>query len=201
MVKAALAAAATEAHDWLSARFETSFPPYFDGAQWALPALPELIKTAPTFYESADLYPVDQRAVTHYWAFTTVKHLGEGQFYLMSIRDKQGRVFDGGKTYCLTVPPKVPVKQYWSAVVYDRATHALIRETLRSSRSSQSQGLQTNADGSVDIYFGPAAPDGKESNWIPTKSGGTFEVLIRLYGPEKPLFDKTWKLPDIELTK
>jgi hypothetical protein len=24
------------------------------------------------------------------------------------------------------------------------------------------------------------------------------EALFRLYGPEKPLFDKTWKLPDIE---
>jgi hypothetical protein len=27
---------------------------------------------------------------------------------------------------------------------------------------------------------------------------GPDEVLFRLYGPEKPLFDKTWKLPDIE---
>jgi hypothetical protein len=41
------------------------------------------------------------------------------------------------------------------------------------------------------------APTGKESNWIPTGTG-KFEVLVRLYGPEKPLFDKTWKLPDIE---
>jgi hypothetical protein len=31
-----------------------------------------------------------------------------------------------------------------------------------------------------------------------TSAGGKFEVLFRLYGPEKPLFDKTWKLPDIE---
>ena len=29
-------------------------------------------------------------------------------------------------------------------------------------------------------------------------SGGGFEVLFRFYGPEKPLFDKTWKLGDIE---
>jgi hypothetical protein len=27
---------------------------------------------------------------------------------------------------------------------------------------------------------------------------GQFEMLFRFYGPEKPLFDKTWKLPDIE---
>jgi hypothetical protein len=199
--KAALVAAATEAHDWLSARYETNFPPYFDGAQWALPALPDLMKAAPTFYETADLYPVDQRAVTHYWAFTTVKHLGAGQFYLMSIRDNQKRALDGGRNYRLHVPANPPVTQYWSTVAYDRATHALIRETRRSSRSSQSPGLRPNADGSVDIYFGPAAPAAREANWIPTKPDGTFEVLFRLYGPEKPLFDKTWKLPDIELAR
>jgi hypothetical protein len=27
------------------------------------------------------------------------------------------------------------------------------------------------------------------------------EVLFRLYGPEKPLFDKTWQLSDIEPTE
>jgi hypothetical protein len=50
----------------------------------------------------------------------------------------------------------------------------------------------------VDIFFGPKAPVGKESNWISTVADGQFEVLFRLYGPEKPLFDKTWILPDIE---
>ena len=44
----------------------------------------------------------------------------------------------------------------------------------------------------------PSAPAGKETNWVPTSASGKFEVLFRLYGPEKPLFDKTWKLPDIE---
>ena len=50
----------------------------------------------------------------------------------------------------------------------------------------------------MDVYFGPSAPAGKQANWIPTNADGTFEVLFRVYGPEKPLFDKTWKLPDIE---
>ena len=56
----------------------------------------------------------------------------------------------------------------------------------------------TNADGSVDVYFGSKAPPGKESNWVPTDPNGKFEVLFRLYGPQKPLFDKTWVLPDID---
>ena len=96
------------------------------------------------------------------------------------------------------MPPHPPVKQYWSAVLYDFATHALIRNVSHASKSSQSPDLQTNADGSVDVYFGPKAPAGKDSNWIPTDAKGRFEALFRFYGPEKSLFDKTWVLPDIE---
>jgi len=108
---------------------------------------------------------------------------------------------DGGRTYRLTVPANAPVKLYWSATVYDRATHALIREMPKSDVSSLTPGLTKNTDGSMDIYFGPTAPAGKEANWVPTKTGGMFEVLFRFYGPEKPLFDKTWKLGDIEEVK
>jgi len=50
----------------------------------------------------------------------------------------------------------------------------------------------------VDVYFGPKAPAGKESNWVPTRTNRGFEVLFRFYGPEKQLFEKTWRLPDIE---
>ena len=89
------------------------------------------------------------------------------------------------------------MKLYWSATVYDRTSHALIRDQSRASRASTSAGVQKNADGSVDVFFGPKAPAGKESNWVPT-NGRDFEVLFRFYGPEKALFDETWKLPDIE---
>jgi hypothetical protein len=99
------------------------------------------------------------------------------------------------------VTANAPIKQYWSATVYDRVTHALIRDVSPPSRSSQSQGLQKNGDGSVDIYFGPKAPAGKESNWIPTSPSGKFEVLFRAYGPDKAFFDKVWQLPDIEEQK
>jgi hypothetical protein len=116
----------------------------------------------------------------------------------MTLKDKDGQSLDGSKSYRLTVPVNAPVSQYWSATVYDRATHSLIRNMPRSGRSSQSPGLQKNADGSVDLWFGPKAPTGKDGNWVPTDSAGQFEALFRFYGPKKPLFDKTWKLPDIE---
>ena len=49
-----------------------------------------------------------------------------------------------------------------------------------------------------EAFVAPKAPQGKESNWIPTSAAGQFEVLFRLYGPEKPFFEKAWKLRDIE---
>jgi hypothetical protein len=134
-------------------------------------------------------------------AYFSAKQIGTGQFYLMTIKDKDGARLDGRKTYRLNVPANAPVRLYWSATVYDGNTHALIRDSRWSSRSSNTPGLQKNPDGSVDVYFAPSAPAGKESNWIPTRSNGHFEVLFRLYGPEKPFFDKTWKLPDIEALK
>ena len=99
------------------------------------------------------------------------------------------------------MPANVPVNLYWSATIYDRETHTLIRDVPRAGRSSQSPVLQSNADGSVDLYFGPQAPAGGDSNWIPTDRAGRFEALVRFYGPTPSLFDHTWQLPDIEPIK
>jgi hypothetical protein len=90
------------------------------------------------------------------------------------------------------------VQLYWSATAYDRQTHALIKNMPRASRASNAAEIQKNADGSTDIYFGPSAPAGKESNWVPTDPARQFELLFRHYAPTKPLFDKTWTLPDVE---
>jgi hypothetical protein len=81
------------------------------------------------------------------------------------------------------VPPNVPVEQYWSVTLYDRGTHALIKNVDRASRASNATEVQKNADGSVDIYFGLKAPQGKESNWVPTDPKREFEAMFRLYAP------------------
>jgi hypothetical protein len=116
----------------------------------------------------------------------------------MTIVDSDSEPLDGAMSYRLSVPADAPVTQYWSATVYNRDTHTLIRDVDRAGRSSQSPGLQSNADGSVDIYFGPTPPDGQESNWIATDPQGRFEVLFRFYGPRPALFDKSWRLTDIQ---
>jgi hypothetical protein len=191
--------AAREAHAWLVDRYEASFSsPYYEGGHWARPGSRELFEGQATFFAKPDVYPTDIRGVTFSYAYFTPKHLGTGSSYLLTIADKNGRLLDGAATYRLAVPANVPVTQYWSATAYDRSTHAPIRNARWPSRSSQTAGLEKNADGSANIYFGPKPPAGKESNWIPTSTDGGFEVLFRFYGPEKALFDKTWQLPDIE---
>jgi hypothetical protein len=197
--KAVLEDAAREAHAWLVARYEQACSSrYFETSRWSLPASRDLLEGQQTFFANPDAYPVDDRGVVYSYAYFSPKHSGGGSFYLMAIADRAGRLLDGGTSYRLTVPKNPPVRQYWSATVYDRATHAPIRNTRWPSRSSQTPGLQTNDDGSVDVHFGPKAPAGKEANWVPTSAGGGFEVLFRFYAPEKPLFEKTWRLPDIE---
>jgi hypothetical protein len=96
------------------------------------------------------------------------------------------------------VPPDAPVQQYWSVTPCDRETHALIKGMARASRASNAADLEKNSDGSVDIWFGPKAPDGKESNWVPTDPNRRFELMFRLYAPTKALFDRAWRLPDVE---
>ena len=161
--------AVLEAHAWFQSLYENVFAhPFNEGTHWAFPASPELAKAIQSDYADPDIYPVDARGLTYSYVFFSAKHLGAGQYYLMTINDKAGQPFDGAATYRLNVPANAPVTLYWSATAYDRATHALIRNMQWSSRASTTSGLQKNADGSVDVYFGPKAPTGKESNWIPT---------------------------------
>jgi len=197
--RAIMTEAAEEARQWLDLQYEASLsPPFYEEAHWALPTAPGLMKGMQSAFADPDSYPRDGRGTTYSMAFFCPKRSAAGSYYLMTTKDKEGRPLEGACAYRLTVPPGVPVKQYWSATAYDRATHALVRDVARASRSSQSPGLQVSADGAVDVHFGPTAPPGKESNWVPTSSKGEFEVLFRFYGPDQSLFEKKWRLPDIE---
>jgi hypothetical protein len=69
---------------------------------------------------------------------------------------------------------------------------------LIPSKNSLDSSVAANADGSVDISFGPTLPDGMaESNWIQTVDGRDFMVVIRLYGADLDFFDQTWKPDDV----
>ncbi|OXA97080.1 hypothetical protein B0A62_04050 [Flavobacterium hydatis] len=200
--KEILNAAIKDAHQYLDKGYEAIFkPPFYDGTNWALPASQDVVKSIMANYLAPNIYPVSERAISYSMAYFSAKHLGTGQFYLMSIKDDKGQSFDGSKTYQLHLPANVPVKLYWSVTAYNRETHALIKDMKYFSRASTTPGLKANPDGSVDIYFGAKAPTGKESNWVPTDPKGKFELLARFYGPEKGFFDKTWKMGDVTEVK
>lgn len=72
--------------------------------------------------------------------------------------------------YALTVPADVPVNKFGPITVYDIATWAFIytKEERPGLSSRAIPDMTKNADGNVTLYVGPKAPEGLESNWIPT---------------------------------
>jgi hypothetical protein len=125
-----------------------------------------------------------------------------GSQYLLCALDAEKNYLDGGKTYRCTLPPDIPQNNFWSLTVYDNQTRSMLRTPQRFPRAG-SQSYPTpaavpNADGSVDIFFGPKAPEGRESNWIQTVPDRGWFTILRLYSPLHAFFDRSWKIGEIE---
>jgi hypothetical protein len=128
-----------------------------------------------------------------------LKMIGHGSQYAVATTDKNGEYLDGSKTYKLHIPANVPAKEFWSVVVYDPQTRSELQTGQPyPSKNNMRDKLVQNADGSVDLYFSPKAPKGKESNWVQTVPGKGWYPILRLYGPLQAWFDKTWRPGEIE---
>ena len=93
------------------------------------------------------------------------------------------------------------MREFWSVTIYSLQTSSFFLNAPNLTLGSLDKTLSKNADGSVDLYFGPKPPAGHESNWLYTQAGQKWFPWFRLYGPEKAVFDKSWTLPDIERVK
>jgi hypothetical protein len=102
------------------------------------------------------------------------KSVGAGSRYAVAAEDSQGSWLEGGTTYKLTLPPKIPYRDFWSVTVYDTQTRSLLQTDYPYSAIGAGAGLpkegtnsgpvKQNADGSTDIYFDPQAPEGEKSD-------------------------------------
>lgn len=127
---------------------------------------------------------------------------GAGSLYWLGLRDKEGSYLEGGKTYRLTVPQRVPGKLFWSVTVYDAGTRSqVIADQGKAALRSLFELKDKMGGEALDLYFGPEAPEGKESQWIQTLPGKGWFVYFRIYGPEKAAFDGSWKPGDFEEVK
>ena len=150
---------------------------------------------------------LDARTAFHF-AYTGItpamdlKLVGAGAQYGVVVKDADGKSFKGNNGYRLRVPPRVPVKNFWSVVLYDvQHRSMLITDQRFPSITSYAENMVVNNDGSVDIYFAPEAPEGMENNWIKTDPNGNWFTVFRLYGPQQAWFDHNWQLNDIEPLK
>lgn len=127
------------------------------------------------------------------------KMVGRGSQYAYAATNKNGHYMDGGKNYTLTLPANVPAKDFWSVVIYDPQTRSELQTSQPfPSKNNKRDKLAENPDGSVTLYFGPEAPEGKESNWNQTVPKKGWYPLLRLYGPLDAWFEKTWRPGEIE---
>jgi hypothetical protein len=150
---------------------------------------------------------LDARTLFYYFATINtpamaMKLIGKGSQYAWGYLDADGNYLDGSKTYKLNIPTDAPAEKFWSVVVYDPQTRSELQtDQTFPSKQSQRDKLITNEHGSIDLYFGPQAPAGKEANWTQTVPGKGWFCLLRLYSPTEAWFDKTWRPGEIELVK
>lgn len=170
---------------------------YYPGTQWEW-----VLELDPSLREA---FWRDLEARTNYYFQATMaqpamktKAIGKGSQYVRSARDASGAWLDGSNVYRLNVPANAPVELFWSITVYDFETRSQVQNSTNSAALSSYDDLRYNDDGSVDLYFGPEAPEGYENNWVQTIPSRGWWVWFRFYSPTEGFFDKSWQLPDFE---
>ena len=171
---------------------------------WIMPTLSKNV-----FFNGEDGYTMNSDARTMYhYPYTVVTPAmavtipGKGSDYGMAFVDSEKKPFDGSLTYKLHVPANPPAKDFWAASVYDPQTRSQLQTDQKfPTIGSQTKGIKQNADGSVDLYFAPEAPEGYENNWIQTIPGKSLFVIFRMYGPLEEWINKEWRPSEVELVK
>lgn len=195
--QAELRAAAAEAQAWMMETRIIFITPWWTGSKWYLPAGPIAPRTE-FHWQTPAYFDVDSRGTMFGSIFAPVAKLGSGSFYFGAYHDSSGRRLTGSASYRLRVPANVPASEFWALTIYSQKTGALFRNATRLTVGSLDPEMRRNPDGTTDIYIGPRPPAGREANWLFTPAGEPWFPWFRLYGPERPILDRSWRLPDLE---
>lgn len=199
--RTALAQGAAQARTEMIGMVLTRRAAWWPGSGWGTSAGLLQIGKGGFTYEQDGALRMDDRARTFFYAFAMPHRLGAATFYLTQVSDGLGLPLEGDKTYVLHVPPGVPARDFWSINAYDLETSGFLRGAASVGTDSNRRDLIVNKDGSVDITFSATRPKAARSNWVALVPGRRWTAMFRLYGPAPALFDKSWRLPDIELKK
>jgi len=123
---------------------------------------------------------------------------GKGAKYMVGFTDSSGTPLSGGASYRLKLPPNIPAANFWSLTLYEAENASGYANGQPFPSLGSRDKPEQNADGSTDLYLGPAAPAGKERNWMKTVLGKGYFTILRLYSPTEAAIDKSWKPGDIE---
>ncbi|MGB0715343.1 MAG: DUF1214 domain-containing protein [Phycisphaerae bacterium] len=197
-LQAVFAQAAPEALEYMIDQYHRVLnPPVFQGKKWSA-LMPTGARETEWSYEFPSYYDYHARGALYYAIITSVKNYGSATYYLDLAETSDGEWLDGSKNYKLTMPPNVPVRDFWAITTYDLETASYLRDIEKSSIDSTMKDVNKNADGSVTIYFGPKPERGSEANWLRTDPDRRFFLLGRFYGPKPALLDGSFVLNNIE---
>ncbi|MGW6916660.1 DUF1254 domain-containing protein [Kitasatospora sp. NPDC054939] len=105
------------------------------------------------------------------------------------------------RDYVLRFAPEElpPVRFLWSVTVYELPGGLLVDNILdRYAIGDRTPGLVRDPDGGLTLHVRHKRPaDAQHSaNWLPAPDG-PFALVIRLYGPDRPVLDGSWRLPPL----
>lgn len=146
---------------------------------------------------------LNQRTAFFQYAYSSapamvMRTIGAGSKYPVAARDADGNFLNGSKQYKLHLPAGIPAGLFWAVTAYN-VTDGTMPETPQLIPSINGYNkVTTNADGSIDIWFGAEKPEeAPESNWIQTVEGRDFLAVLRLYGAQIEFYDQTWRPDDL----
>jgi hypothetical protein len=123
----------------------------------------------------------------------------EDAIYMSSTADAAGQPLNGANRYRMRFEKSAlpPVLAFWSVTAYDQGGYFIANPVNRYAIGDR-DALKFNPDGSLDLYIQSDTPGAAlESNWLPS-GAGPFNLTIRLYWPQEPILNGSWRPPALE---